>query len=167
MAANWISKLGKSIAVLALILGALSALPSSGAEVESARKDACPTDLKLIAKELIELDLSGLRLPTRSQCLDPAHFRFVDVFHDPVQEERSPDQIVVSDAKITVTQIEPTEDENEFRAHFKVTGRELKDSILFMRHLNPKKQKSSGCASLLEFPKKWSVRKNCLPKNQP
>ena len=162
----------KAILLISLFMSALCVLPFSS----YAKDFKCPKDAKVIAQELLELQLSGYRLPERSSCLDQKNFKNILAEHDPDQEgSGDPDVSIDKSLNLQVSGVLSQGDLGEYDAVIPVTA-ELKKIKLsdnsewpselrfrFIAYKSETKIKESGCGSILSFLQKNIVWKNCLP----
>jgi len=116
----------------------------------------CPQDQKLIAAEFLKEEFFGRRLYSPTTCFKQKDFSWIQIAHDPPNEEAL-ERVIVNSDSMVVEKIERTrKDPTAYRAHFKVkisrdkgvSWIEYKDTIHYMID-----QKKAGyCALLLQSP---------------
>jgi len=136
------------------------------ASLKAQATNACPEDPKILARQLLEMDLSGMRLPEWSKCLDATAFPDVNVHQDPVMDSSLPaPEVIPSSARIEITRVEATDSMGGAVAHYVIDvgkGRKpLYGTLPIVIHKSELRQRRSGCAQLLGFPSPWRIRENC------
>lgn len=135
--------------------------------------DLCPKnkDPKSVAKDLITIEMSGIRLLTgaKEECLknDFKEYRFN---HDPDYDApKNLEYILYSKSDIKVDEIKVIDKEvYQYQASYHVNAKDLKgnkvivkDKITFMLNTVEKAQKVGGCAVVIEPPEKQVLIKSC------
>ncbi len=135
--------------------------------------EVCPKnkDVKKVAKDLIEIEVSGIRLivGAKEKCLNKKfpEYRFGK---DPDYDApKNLQYIMDSPESIKITAIESADKEvHAYRAKFsanvmdlKGKKRVIKDQILFYLNTSERAQKSDGCAAVLEGMKNLVILKSC------
>lgn len=126
----------------------------------------CPKDPKILARELLELDLSGLRHPVHSPCLEPSRFSHVQVYHDPVSDSSIglPELLEEGD-RVEIIRVSAEDSVGgmsaEFEVQRKTSKKKERGTLLFFVNTSLQQQKLAGCAQLSAFPEKWRMWKRC------
>jgi len=150
------------------LLGALALFGVANAALATDAAPRCPTDLKEVAAEILELDLSGLRLAEKSKCLDPKRFKWIQAFHEPIQDSAAPAvQWLEDGAKVTIDHVWKGEYFGEYSANYTILpgpkAKPIKGSFRLLVETSAARQKKDGCAAPLDFPSPWLVWKKCRP----
>ncbi len=161
---------------LKMILAGMLALTfwqSSWASPLQIARDCSGANPERLARELLELDLSGLRHPSRSACLEPSQFRFVEVFHDPIQDlSGSSFEVLDEGERVEIVSVAATDSVGGYRATFRIhrqargrtRAREEQGSFDLLIHSSKKRQDRDGCAQLISPPKLWRIWRRCVPR---
>jgi hypothetical protein len=156
------------VAVVALACWQLS-LGSSPAIA----RECAGTAPGILARELLELDLSGLRHPSRSACLDASRFHLVEVFHDPIQDlSGSSFEVLEEGDRVEIVSVSATDSVGGYRATFRIQrqargpkrAHEELGSLDLLIHSSKKRQERDGCAQLISPPKPWRIWRRCVPQ---
>ena len=135
--------------------------------------DLCPKnkDPKTVAKDLISIEMSGIRLitGTKKQCLKE-EFKDYRFNHDPDYDDpKNLEYILDSKSNIKIEKVELIDKEIfQYRASYQVNvvdtkgnSSVIKDRITFMLNTTSKSQKVGGCAMVIEPPEKLVLLKSC------
>ncbi|MBL6990481.1 MAG: hypothetical protein ISR65_11915 [Bacteriovoracaceae bacterium] len=124
----------------------------------------CPTDVKVLARELLEVELAGRQLPKKGPCLDQNKFNYVSATHSPREEIKlKVDKVLDGPYKISIK--EPKDlglGEFELKFHIANKGLSYEDKIRVLILHAPEVASNHPCGELTLFPKQFMVRKQCL-----
>jgi hypothetical protein len=134
----------------------------------------CPDHLtdKDIAKQLVEVELSGVRVSDMedSYCLKQGYHPNILVSYDaPVEEELQAKYFVKNDVEIKITKVVLIDkDSHSYEAFYELQAMDekgkahlVKSSIKYMKNVSAIVQKTYGCASVLEGPAQTTIYKRC------
>jgi len=136
-------------------------------------RECSDTDPSRLARELLELDLSGLRHPSRSGCLDASKFRFIEVFHDPSQDlSGSSFELLEQGDRVEIVSVAASDSVGGHRARFRIQrrgnarnrARVEQGSFDFLIHSAKNLQDRMGCAQMISPPKPWRIWRRCVPQ---
>jgi hypothetical protein len=157
--------------ILSLLLVGMWAV-SARAEEAGWKPASCPKDAKVLAQELLDMELAGRRLIAESDCLEQKRFKYVHVIHEPSEAHGDQPELWVEPGdQVKLTLVKKQNEFNEYKAEFQITQAKskkvIKDSFIFVMHTSPMKQAHAGCASYLIVPDKNIVKRECAPKVPP
>ncbi len=124
----------------------------------------CPDDVKIIADELIKLEMSGMFLTTKSRCLSQSNFKYVLAEHNPgTEEEIAYDHIISNQYKIEITQVKK-EEFGVYEIFYKIIDakKQYTDSFKMMVYRDSKLKKNIQCADIFAPSNKVYILKECL-----
>ena len=128
---------------------------------------SCPEDLKILASELIEVQLSGAMVSKKSKCLVPSNFKYVEATHSAPSdgEFKSEAEIIINkNSKLTVISVASL-GLGEYKVLFSISsGKKIyKDELQFLHYPRYENQVSDNeCAGVTVTPSKIYMRKNCI-----
>jgi hypothetical protein len=131
----------------------------------SLQAQPCPKDQKLIATEFLKEEFYGRRLYAPTACFKQEDFSWIQIAHDPPNEEAL-ERVIVKTDSVVVEKVEMTrKDPTLYTAQFKVkisrdegeTWVDYSDSIHYMKDQN----KAGHCALLLQSPEIILISSQC------
>jgi len=119
----------------------------------------CNGRLQDYARELIENDLSGRRVPSKGKCLDQKRFKYIYSVQDPIGEGQKI-YTVEKQGSFRINSIKASkENKGVYNVHYSVKSKgKYHTNVLKMWH---SKDKKYGCASFLSFSEKLFVYSHC------
>ena len=137
---------------------------------------SCPEDISVldVGKLVLKAEFSGLHAleAYESECLDQQKFPHYLITHSPPQEAVDDYQAFVIVGDVEYGQLEEVNPSLDIYAlHFKVQAYPLgrsdevqnfEDKVMFTHNVSKRVQKSSGCAGVLEAPKRIYLKKECI-----
>lgn len=126
----------------------------------------CPKNIESVASEAVEWLLMGPTLTKGSHCLATVDFKYIEAAHIPPEEHENNKPDVIIDGAYTF-KITDTK-ENEFGTwdisfDLSYEDEKLSETIELMIYTPMKNTvRDTPCASVLRFPKRTYIRKECL-----
>lgn len=131
----------------------------------------CSVGKESIAKELVTLELLGMRLSDQFKCLDEWNFKYIKNRFEPPEEGYRRFDFAVKLDTLKITRIEEVDAvTGQYVAHFEVTTTEgfssqvISDKIQIIIHPTRKIQELEGCGDSLAGPSKYLLAQQCYQK---
>ena len=129
----------------------------------------CPKDVLFVASEVVDMELSGPWLETKTTCLEQKNFKYVQSYHSAPTENPVTEYMVLDKKKgdeFSIEKVEKVNDLGEYKVTFnlKKDSKQHQDSLVFVFHETAPKQAASGCADILVRPKAYALWSHCKPK---
>lgn len=131
----------------------------------------CSVDKSVIAKELVTLELLGMRLSDQFKCLNDWKFKYIkNRFEAPEEGYRRFDFAVKLDTLKIIRLEEVDVATGQYTVHFEVETTEgfgsqvIKDKIEIILHPTRKIQELEGCGDSLAGPSKYLLAQQCYQK---
>jgi hypothetical protein len=126
----------------------------------------CDAEVNDYAREVVELELAGLRATKRSSCLKQTKFKYVRVSHDPINELMNQKFYYANPETLVIDRVKKIHDKKRhYRVEFSIEAGEKNNamntqtgSLIFFQN----DDKEWGCAHLLFPPEDIYVAANCL-----
>lgn len=131
----------------------------------------CSGPKESIAKELVTLELLGMRLSDQFKCLSEWEFKTIKNRFEPPEEGYRRFDFAVKLNSLKITKLEPIDEATgQYNVFFEVTTTEefgsqvISDKIYVILHPSKKIQELEGCGDSLAGPSKYLLAQQCYQK---
>ena len=131
--------------------------------------DSCKVKPEALATEFVKLQLFGHHFPDRSKCLENNDLKLIHSDYEPSEKSKESFTKIPRSADIKIVKIENSDAEHdEYKALFSISWKNksgkpeaISDSLMFLINTDERAQKISGCANLLDSPKRNFIYEGC------